>query len=247
MNTEQLTSEPGPPPLSFWSRWLGVYTSPGETFRDVGRKPDFIFPLIVSIISGLVFTETMLFKIGMERIVRNALEQSGRVGQLSAEQMDQAVQQATTIGMVMAHLGPLLGPPIILAIIAALGLAIVNGIYGGQLNFKESFSVACYANLVGVLGAVMGVAMILFGDPERFNPNNPMPTNIGFFLNPLETSKPLLALASSLDLFSFWLIALLGVGYSAASGGKVKAFSIGTIFFGCWLVLALGRVGLALI
>ena len=130
-------------------------------------------------------------------------------------------------------MGALLGPPIFLAIVAALRLAIVNGLFGVQLNFKKSFSVACYANLVSMLGVVMGVAMILFGDPERFNPNNPISSNIGFFLNPLETSKPLLAMASSLDIFSFWLIALLGIGYSAASGGKVKAFSIRAIFFGC--------------
>jgi len=108
-------------------------------------------------------------------------------------------------------LGALLGPPIFLAIVAALRLAIVNGLFGVQLNFKKSFSVACYANLVSMLGVVMGVAMILFGDPERFNPNNPISSNIGFFLNPLETSKPLLAMASSLDIFSFWLIALLGI------------------------------------
>jgi hypothetical protein len=89
--------------------------------------------------------------------------------------------------------------------------------------------------------------IIFFGDPDRFNPNNPMPTNPGFFMNPLETSKPLLAFAGSLDLFSFWFIALLGIGYSAASGGKVKAFSISALFFGCWLVFVLIRVGFALV
>ena len=62
-----------------------------------------------------------------------------------------------------------------------------------------------------------------------------------------ETSKPLLAFASSLDLFSIWFIALLGIGYSAASGGKVKALSISALFFGCWLVFVLIKVGFALI
>ena len=97
MDTEQMASEPTDSPRSFCSRWLGVYTSPGETFRDVGRKPDFVLPLIVFIISGLVFVETMLFKIGVERIVRSQIEQSGSVGQLSGEQIDQAIQQARTI------------------------------------------------------------------------------------------------------------------------------------------------------
>jgi hypothetical protein len=247
MNTDPVASEQPEPPRSFWSRWVGIYFSPGETFGDIAREPGFIPPLIVSIVSGLVFAETMLVKIGMEQIIRNAIEQSGRAGQLSAEQIDQAAHQAATIGIVMAHLGVLLGPPIFLAIIAALGLAIVNGIYGGQLDFKRSFSVACYANLIHVIGVLMAIAIMFFGDSERFNPNNPMPTNPGFFLDPLQTSKPLLAFAGSLDLFSFWFIALLGIGYSAASGGKVKAFSISAFFVGCWLLVALAKVAFALI
>ncbi|MBI4167095.1 MAG: YIP1 family protein [Acidobacteria bacterium] len=247
MDIDPTTSEQAEPPRSFWSRWVGVYFSPGETFGDIARAPGFIPPLIVSIISGLVMTETMLFKVGMERIVRNAIEQRGGAGQLSAEQIDQAVQQGAKFGIVLTHVSALLGPPIFLAIVAALGLAIVNGIYGGQLDFKRSFSVACYANLINVIGVLMAVMIMFFGDPERFNPNNPMPSNPGFFLNPLETSKPLLAFAGSLDLFSFWLIALLGIGYSAASGGKAKAFSISAFFLGGWLIIALAKVAFELI
>ena len=247
MNVDPVSSEQAEPPRSFWSRWLGIYFSPGETFRDIARKPNFLAPLITSIISGLVLTETMLFKVGMEQIIRNAIEQSGRAGQMSAEQIDQAVQQGAKLGTVMAHAGALLGPVIFLLIVAALGLAIVNAIYGGQLDFKTSFSVACYTNLVNVIGMLMALAMIFFGDPEHFNPNNPMPTNPGFFLDPIDTSKPLLAIASSLDLLSFWFIVLLGIGYSAASGGKAKAFSISALFFGCWLVYVLVKVGFALL
>jgi len=234
-----------PPSRSFFSRWIGVYLSPGETFQDIARKPDFILPLIVSIASALVVTETMLAKIGMERIIRNSIEQSGRT--MTPEQLEQAVQQGSTLGLVMAHVGALFGSPIFLAIIAVLGLGIVNVIYGGEIRFKTAFAVACYVNLISVLGVVMAVPMILFGDLEHFNPQNPMPSNVGSFLNPRETSKPLMAFASSMDLLSFWFLALLGVGYSAATGGKIKAFSIGGIFFGLWLVYVLGKVALAMI
>jgi len=235
----------GEPRRSFWSRWVGVYFSPRPAFEDIARKPDFILPLVVSVVSALAVTETLLAKVGMARIIRMSIEQSGR--NLPAEQMEQAVRSGETIGTVMAHVGAVLGGPIFMLILAALALAIVNGIFGGQINFKTSFAVACYANLIGVLGALMALPLILFGDLERFNPQNPMPSNVGFFLNPLETSKPLMAVAGSLDIFSFWLIALLGVGYSAAAGGKIKAFSIGAIYFGLWLIIVLGKVGFALL
>ena len=247
MSTDPSIIEQQEPPRSFWSRWAGVYFSPSETYWDIARKPNFISPLIVAIVAGLVLTEAVLFKIGAGRIIRNAIEQSAQGSQMTGEQIDQAVQKGSTIVTVIAHVNALVGTPIFLLIIAGLGLAFVNVIYGEQMNFKTSFSVACYTNLIFVVGIVMALAIIFFGDAESFNANNPMPTNPGFFLNPLETSKPLLAIASSLDLISFWFIALLGIGYSAASGGKVKAFSISALFFGCWLVVVLIKVGIALI
>ena len=136
---------------------------------------------------------------------------------------------------------------IFVVVVAALGLAIINGILGAKLEFKTSLSVAAYSILPGAISGLMTIAVILFGDVERFNPNNPAPTNLGFFLNPLETSKPLMALASSVDLFSVWTLVLLGIGYSEATGRKVKAFSVSMIYLGALLVWVLGKVGLAAI
>jgi len=236
---------PTQPSRSFLSRWIGIYISPSETFREIVQSPGFIPPLVVSIISALAITEAMLVKIGMEGIIRNSIEQSGRP--MTAEQIQQAVEQGGPVGMVMMHVGALLGPPIFLLIVAALGLGFVNGLFGGKMTFRESFAISCYANLVTVLGVLLALPMIFFGDAERFNPNNPGPSNLGFFLNPLETSRTVMAFTSSLDIFSFWLIALLGIGYSAATGGKTSAFSIGAIFFAIWLVIVLGKVVLAMV
>jgi peroxiredoxin len=49
----------------------------------------------------------------------------------------------------------------------------------------------------------MALALILFGDPNQFNFENPIPSNVRFFLDPVETSKPLLA-------FAVGLVALIG-------------------------------------
>jgi len=233
------------PPRSFWSRWIGVYFSPGEAFQDIARKPDFIFPLLVTVISAVGITETMLAKLGIERIMRNAMVMGGQAAKMSPEQIQQAVDQGKGVGGIMAHVFGALGPPIYLLIVAVVGLVLVNAIFGSPISFKKAFSVTCYANLTGFIAGLMMLAMILFGDPEDFNPNNPSPTNVGFFLNPLETSKPLLAFASSIDIFTIWFVVLLGIGFSQATGGKVKALTIFLVYFGLWMVWVLGKVGLA--
>lgn len=229
--------------LGFFGRLAGVFISPGETFADIARKPDFIAPLILSIVAAIAYTESMLAKIGMERMMQTAMQQSKQQVTLTPEQMQQQVK----IGTIFTHIAGALGSPIFLIIVAALGLLFINAFFGAKAGFKTAFSVACYASMVSLISTGMSIAMVFFGDPEHFNPQNPVPTNPGFFMNPLESSKPLLALAGSIDIFSFWLMALFGIGFSHASGRKAKSLSVFFCFFGVWLVYILGKVGLAML
>ena len=235
------------PAQSFPERLLGIFISPAETLADVARKPGFLAPLIAVVIAAIAVTETMLWKIGMERIVRMSIEQSSRASSMSPDQMDQAVRQGARIGAIFAHIGGIVVPPIALLIIAGLGLLIVNLIFGAQTKFKKVFSLICYANLVSLLGSLMAVAVILFGDPDHFNPESPVPSNVGFFLNPREVSKPLYSLASSADIFSIWLLILMAVGLAEGTGRKVKPLSIFLAYAGFWVIWILVKVGRAMI
>ena len=169
---------------SFLSRAMGVFISPGRAFEAIARKPDFIIPLMVTTVAAIVMTETMLQKIGAERIVRQSLEMSGRADKMTPEQVDQASRTAATFTAALMHVIGVLGTPIYLLVIAAVGLFIVNVIFGGSANFKTAFSVASYAGLVLIIGVVLGLVMILGADLEQFNPDNFVPTTVGFFLNP---------------------------------------------------------------
>jgi len=235
------------PAQSFPERLLGVIISPAETFADVARKPGFWAPLIAIVVGALALVETMIWKIGMERMVRIGIEQSSRASSMSPDQMDQAVRMGAKIGAITTPVFAVLAPPIALLIIAGVGLLIVNAMFGAKVNFKTAFSLVCYADLVSLLGVLMAVAMILFGDPEHFNPQNPMPSNIGFFLNAHEVSRPLYVLASSVDIFSIWLLILLGLALSEGSGRKVKPLPISLVYAGFWIIWVLIKVGLSFI
>ena len=235
------------PAQSFPERLMGIFISPGETLADVARKPDFLAPLILLVLGAIAVTETMLWKIGMERIVRMSIEQSSRASSMSPDQMDQAVHQGAKIGAIFAHIVGVVGPPIGLLIIAGLGLLIVNLILGAQAKFKTVFSLICYADLVTLLGALMAVAVILFGDPDHFNAQNPVPANVGFFLNPREVSKPLYSLASSADIFTIWFLILIAIGLSEGTGRKVKPLSIFLVYAGFWVVWILVKMGLSML
>jgi hypothetical protein len=232
---------------SFLSRALGVFISPGRAFESIVRRPDFLTPLIIAIVAGIAVGESMMAKIGMERIVRQSIELSGKASQMSAEQLQQAVHQGAAIGGIIARVGELVGAPIYLLVVAAVGLFIVNVIFGATTNFKVNFSVVCYAYLVGLVGVVLALAVILFGDAEQFNPQNFIPSNAGFFLNPHEISKPLYVVASSFDIFTIWFLILASMGLSIAAARKVRTIPILLTFLGLWLVWVLVKAGLSML
>ncbi|HME00887.1 MAG TPA: YIP1 family protein [Terriglobia bacterium] len=241
-----------PPAKSFLQRFIGVFVSPVETFADIVRKPDWIAPLAVLVVASVATVETMLAKIGAAAIVRSSIAQSKQGAQMSADQIQQAVDRGAGITAIIMHVTGFLAVPIVLLIIAGIGMLIVSGVFGGSVKFKTAFSVTAYADLVAVLGALMAIALILFGDPERFNPQNPVPGNLGFFLDPQTTSKPLMALANSLDVFTFWFMALLGIGFAKAGSSEadrrtLKPMSVFLTFFGLWVILVLIKMGWAMV
>ena len=166
---------------------------------------------------------------------------------MSPEQMQQALEQGAKYTGIFMHLTGLLAAPVMLLVVAGLGLLIMNAIFGSRLKFKTALSVTAYANLVNLLGVIIALVMILVADPEQFNAQNPAPTNLGFFFNPRETSKAMLSLLGSLDIFSIWLIALLGIGFSEAVSRKVKPTTISLCFAVAWAIWVLAKMGLSML
>src|SRR2546430_4028720 len=118
------------PPKSFAARFAGVFFSPAATFADIARKPDFIPPLVAGILASMVVTETMLWKIGMERIVRQQIEHSSRGATMTSEQVQQGVEQGARIGGVIFHVAGGLGMPGGLLVGTGIGILIVSGLFG---------------------------------------------------------------------------------------------------------------------
>jgi hypothetical protein len=83
---------------------------------------------------------------------------------------------------------------------------------------------------------ILTIVVMFLKNPDEFNIQNPLAFNPAAFLDPLQTSKFVYSLASSLDLFSFWAIGLIAIGLKAAAG---KRLSFGGALFAVLLPWAL--------
>jgi hypothetical protein len=103
-----------------------------------------------------------------------------------------------------------------------------------------------YASLPAIIKSLLGAVVIfLTNTPETFDLKNFAPTNIGAFLNPMETNKALYSLATSLDVITIWSLILTGIGISIVAG--VKRTSGYIAVFGWWAIIVLIGVGYAAI
>jgi hypothetical protein len=83
--------------------------------------------------------------------------------------------------------------------------------------------------------------VILFGDTENFNLNDPIGTNPGFYMGS-DASVFLKTLLSSIDLFSLWALILMAMGAAIVARVKVKN---GVLMVGIvWLLFVVGKAAI---
>ena len=146
--------------------------------------------------------------------------------------------------------GAFAASPILVLAVVALGSLLlwgtINFFFGGKAGFASIFVVWMYASLPGIIKSLLGTVVIFAGTaPESFNLKNFAPTNVGSFLNPLETNAALYKLASALDFTTIWTMVLLGIGIATVA--KVKRSSGYIAVFGWWALFVLIGVGWAAI
>ena len=96
---------------------------------------------------------------------------------------------------------------------------------------------SCIKTILGIVVLFAGTA------PDSFNIKNFAPTNLGAFLNPMETNPGLYSLASSIDFVTIWTLALEGIGVAIVAGTKRTSGYIAS--FGWWALLVIGGAGVA--
>lgn len=234
--------------LSQWERVADTFTAPSKTFLDIknGHRSWWL-PFVIFVILGYGFFWAVNVKVGMRQVVENQIHLSpkseDRLAQLPPEQREANMK----ISMYVTE-GIFYGTPVMLlisgAIIALVLWGTINMGFGGRATFGSVFTVWMYSMLPSVIKTGLGIIVLYAGAaPESFNVKNFAPTNLGAFLNPIDTNAALYSLASSLDIITIWSLILLAIGIATVAGVKRSSGYIAV--FGWWVIFVLVGVGMA--
>jgi hypothetical protein len=234
--------------LTQWQRVADTFTAPSKTFEDIKRgNRSWWLPLIIGALASYILFAAVAQKIGIAQVVDNQMRMDPktqeRMANASPEQRAMGAKIATGITEGAFIGGPVIG--MIGAAVVALGLwGTINFGFGGRATYGSVFAVSYYAWLPMSIKALLGTIVIYAGTaPESFNIKNFSPTNLGAFLDPVETNKALYALATWCDAVTIWTLVLMGIGLATVAGVKRSSGYIAV--FGWWVLFLLISVGWA--
>jgi hypothetical protein len=230
--------------MSELSRVTGVFFEPGKAFADIAARPRWIVPVLLIAIVSWCVTYLYSQRGGWRVMIEQQIANSSRQPQGTPEQQQQGIEMGVKIASIIGYAIPLV-VPVMLLIVAAVLTGIVAFVLSAPVRFSQAFAVVCYANLPGIVRAALTLAVMQMKSISDFDLKNPLMFNPGYFMDPKTGSKFLYSLATSLDLFSIWIMLLIAVGLKAAAGKKL---SFGGAFFAValpWGIWVLGSAALA--
>lgn len=236
------------PGLTQLQRVVYTFTSPTKTFKDILRNTSWWLPFLLSVLISYGFIFAMVSHVGWDKLTENGMKQNPsameRMNSMPADQRASAMEISKKITQGITYAIPILS--LLFAAICALVLwGTINFLFGGHATYKQVLAVWFYGTLPLIFVGIFGLITQLAGvDPDSFNPQNPVGTNIGYYLSQ-EAPKWLSVLMTQFDIIYIWAMALVGIGLAIVA--KTKRASGLIAVFGWWALITIARIGMAAI
>lgn len=240
------TPAPVAPPMSEGARIINTFIAPSKTFSDLRRSAAWWGPWILISIFSVAFIFTIGKQVGFEQVSKNQIEHSKRAEQFDKLPPDQQAQQIQISVKIFRFF--LYGTPVLIPFYVLISTVVMWTTFkvgaAAETSFGQAYAISMYAWLPSMIAAILGMIALFAGvNPEGFDINNAVGTNLGYYLDPDTTGKFVRGMASSLDVITIWSIVLMGIGFACTS--KVKRSTAIVIVASWYLVYKLLTSGLA--
>jgi hypothetical protein len=225
------------------ARIFGVLFSPKVTFESIGRRPSWLLPTILLCAVSIGAVAAVSYRGVWLSYMRKQVEKSSRFEQLPPEQQQRILATQLRYAPMIGYVEGVVGPLLLVVVVSAIFLGAFNMGMGTKLGFATCLGVVSHAYVPTLISGLLGILIIFLKDPATLDLQNVVASNVGAFM-PDGTARWIVSLLGSVDVFSFWEMALLAIGFSAVAPKKLSiGKALGTIIF-VWLVYVLLKVGI---
>lgn len=231
-------------PAGFFATLAGVYTAPGPTFASIARRPAFWAPFLVFVAAQALFNAVWLHELDPREFARVEIEESPFTVGMSPEQRAEGIERQARVFPFVAWLDPLVLSPLSLVGAALVYLFVLRFFYAAELTFRQSMAVVCWTFLSAAVVTLPLMLLVLYLKEDwNVDPRTALQSNLTLLLDKASVPRAVYSVAESLDLFSAWMLALLSIGYGAATGLRPGQAASGVVAI--WAIYVLGKAALA--
>jgi len=231
--------------LSQVERVVDTFVAPSKTFTDILRSTSWWLPFLLALIVSMASAFAMDKKIGFDRIAEAQIAtNSSAEEQMAQLPPDQRAARIHMIGASTRYSMYASGVIILIftAFLSLLNWATFNFAMGATTTFGQNFAVCMFAGLPRIFTAILNIVFIYAGvNTENFNMNNPVGTNIGYYLT--DSSMWLKTMLSFFDVFGLWTLVLMVIGTSIIAR-KTKG-QAAIVVVGWWVLGMIIMTGMA--
>jgi hypothetical protein len=203
------------------ARFLGIVTSPRETFASVVAAPKWFGMLALTAVIISVFTALpMTTEAGRQATIDQQVQSMKSFGFEVTDQMYDRLEQGAARLPYTTALSVLVFSPIVVVIVAGIFFAIFNAAMGGEASFKQLVAVVVHAGIISTLSAVFS------GVINYFRGAVGSATNLGALLPMVPEQSFIGRLFGAIDIFIIWWVVVLAIGLAVLYRRRTQPIAI---------------------
>jgi hypothetical protein len=225
-------------------RITGVIVSPKRTFTEIARRPTWVVPFLTLCVLSIIVSGLLAQKTDWRSFFERQMSKNSRLDQMPQDQKDRMLENQVKYAPKIAFAFGVIFTAVFVMFMTLVYWGAFNVFNGAALSFQQAFGIVSHAFVPLIISSLLAIIVLLIKPRGDVDPEHFLASNLAAFL-PDDAPKWLETLGQSLELFWIWTMALVAIGFSAASPKKIKPAGAFLTVFGLWAVWVLGRVAWA--
>jgi hypothetical protein len=230
---------PGSTPVSkgLLTRFVGIITSPKETYQSVVAHPKWFGMLaLATIIIAVCIALPMTTEAGKAAALDQQVRQMESFGFQVGDQQYEQMRRGMAIAPYTTGASILVFSPIVTLIIAGILFVVFNAIMGGNATFKQLFAVIVHAS------AISAVQQLFTGPLNYFRGSMQSATNLAVLLPMIDEKSFAGRLLAMIDFFLIWWVVVLAIGLGVLYRRRTQPIAMG--LFAVYAIIAIGAAAI---
>jgi hypothetical protein len=237
MSNTSTGTEAAAAPMSLPARFIGIITSPADTYRAVVAHPRWLGMLVlVMAIVAFCAALPLTTEAGKEAALQTQVEWMESMGMQVSDQAYEQMRRRQAFAPYTTAGGVLIGGPILEVVFAGLLLMVFNVALGGGASFKQIFAVLVHSSVISAL------QQLFTGPLNYFRGAVTSATNLAVLLPMVDSKSFMGRVLAGVDLFLVWRVLVLAIGLGILYKRRTQPIAITLLAIYAIIVLGFAAV-----